>query len=215
MTKIKGILFDNDGTLVDTHDLILASMRYATTEVLGAPLPDEKLMEKVGQPLAVQAQAFTSDEALQREFLRVYREHNHAHHDEAVKAFPGIAATLEALCDRGQALGVVTSKLHALAEHGLEITGLAPFISCCIGADDCTSYKPDPQPVRLGLEALGLAPEECLYVGDSPFDMQAGKGAGCPVVAVTWGMFSVPELSAQHPDFIIDAPEELLRIVEG
>lgn len=214
MTSIKGILFDNDGTLVDTHDLILASMRYATTEVLGAPLPDDKLMEKVGQPLAVQAQAFTPDEALQQEFLRVYREHNHAHHDEVVRPFPGIADALAALNERGLALGVVTSKLHALAWHGLEITGLAPFITCCIGADDCTRFKPDPQPVELGLEQLGLAPEECLYVGDSPFDMQAGKGAGCPVVAVTWGMFGLPELQAQKPDFIIDTPDELLRIVE-
>lgn len=209
---IKGILFDNDGTLVDTHDLILASMRHATAEVFGAPLPDEKLMEKVGQPLVVQVQSFTSDPCEQEEFLQSYQAHNLSRHDDALKAFPGIVDALAQLHARGIKMGVVTSKKHALAQRGLEIVGLAPYLDCCIGADDCTRYKPDPQPVQLGLEALGLAPKECLYVGDSPFDLQAGRGAGCRVVAVTWGMFGANVLAAELPDFIIDDPRALVEL---
>lgn len=198
---VKGILFDNDGTLVDTHDIILASMRHSTLSVLGKVIPDEELMRKVGQPLAVQMRDFTDDESLQTEILRVYREHNHAIHDDAVKAFPGVADGLERLRNRGFALGVVTSKMHALAWRGLEVTGLAPFLSCCIGADDCERFKPEAEPVLRGAKALGLRPEECLYVGDAPFDIQAGKAARTLTGAALWGMFSAEALRSEGPDF--------------
>ena len=96
MALFKGILFDNDGTLVDTHDLILSSMRHCTRTVLGCEMPEEVLMHKVGQPLAVQMRDFTDDEALQIELLRVYREHNHAIHDSVVAAFPALKRRLPA-----------------------------------------------------------------------------------------------------------------------
>lgn len=197
---IRGILFDNDGTLVDTHDIILESMRYSTKNVLGRVMPDAQLMRKVGQPLAVQMRDFTDDPRLQEEVLRVYREYNHAIHDDRVKAFPGVRDGLARLKEGGIALGVVTSKLHALAWRGLEITGLAPFLDCCIGADDCERFKPDPQPVLLGAAALGVDAGECLYVGDAPFDIQAGNAAGCTTVAALWGMFDPDVLRAEKPD---------------
>ena len=210
---MKGILFDNDGTLVDTGDLILASMRHCTRTVLGRTIPDEELLRKVGQPLAVQMVDFTPDESEQVELLRVYREHNHAIHDETVRAFPGAREALAQLSSRGVKLGVVTSKMHALAWRGLEITGLAPFLGCCVGADDCERFKPDGEPVVRGAEMLGLAPRECLYVGDSPYDIQAGHAAGCRTAAVTWGMFSVESLAAEQPDYTCATFDELLELV--
>lgn len=210
---IRGILFDNDGTLVDTHDLILSSMRYSTQKVLGRVIPDADLMRKVGQPLVVQMCDFSSDEDQQAEILRVYREHNHAIHDNMVKAFPGINEALEALSAQGAKLGVVTSKMHALAWRGLQVTGLAGYLECCIGADDCVRYKPDGEPVQRGLAALGLAADECVYVGDSPFDMQAGRAAGCPIAAVTWGMFPKQQLLDESPDYCFDDPSQLLSLL--
>lgn len=201
MHMLKGILFDNDGTLVDTYDIILASMRHSTRTVLGAVIPDDVLLHKVGQPLAVQMKDFTDDPSLQQEILRVYREHNHAIHDDAVKAFPGVAEGLRALKETGFALGVVTSKMHALAWRGLEVTGLAGYLDCCIGADDCARYKPEAEPVVRGAEALGLELSECLYVGDAPFDIQAGKAAGALTAAALWGMFPAEVLRAESPDF--------------
>ncbi len=215
MAAFRGVLFDNDGTLIDTHDLILDSMRHATREVLGCQLPDEVLMAKVGQPLAVQVRDFTDDAAAQEEWLAVYREYNHRCHDERVRAFPGVRECLEELAGAGMKLGVVTSKLHALAWHGLEICGLAPYLSCCIGSDDCDRFKPDPKPVTYGLQTLGLAAAECPYAGDSPFDMQAGGGAGCPTVAVTWGMFPRAVLEAEHPAWVCDDPAALASWVLG
>lgn len=213
MMTLEGVLFDNDGTLIDTHDLILASMRHATGEVLGQDIPDAVLMAKVGQPLAVQVQDFTDDPALQEAWLATYRAHNHAHHDAMVQAFPGVRECLEALSDQGVKMGVVTSKLHDLAWHGLEITGLAPFLQCCVGADDCTRFKPDPQPIQHGLRALGLEAASCFYVGDSPFDLQAGRGAGCRTAAVGWGMFPAAVLRDETPDAYCESPADLQKLL--
>ena len=198
---VRGVLFDNDGTLVDTHDLILSSMRFSTREVLGREIPDERLMAKVGIPLADQLLDFTDGDSEQRDVLmRVYREHNHAHHDAAVKAFPGVLEGLRSLSDAGVAMGVVTSKRAQLATRGLQIVGAWPYMTCLIGPDDCPKAKPDPDPLLLGAQKLGLEPDECVYLGDSPFDIQAANAAGMTSAAALWGMFSAKELAAESPD---------------
>lgn len=211
--EIKGVLFDLDGTLIDTHDLILSSFRHATREVLGREIPDEVLMRKVGQPLVVQMWDFTEDDAVHEQLVRTYRAYNEAKNDEVVRAFPGVGEMLEALREAGYPLGVVTSKRHALAWHTLEVLGLASYFEFLVGSDDCPAHKPDPEPVELGCDKLGLRPDECLYVGDSPFDMAAGNGAGCVTAAATWGMFPVEALKAEAPDFTIAAADELLGLL--
>ena len=214
IATVKGILFDNDGTLVDTHDLILESMRYATNEVLGQQIADEALMARVGTPLSEQMKDFTSDPSLQEELLRVYRAYNEERHDGVVCAFPGILEALQALREHGIKLGVVTSKMHALTQRGLEVTGIAPYMDCLVGANDCPIFKPEPDPVLLGCKMLGLEPAECAYIGDSPFDIHAGNAAGCFTVAVLWGMFSEDELAAEHPDITISAPSQLSNLAK-
>ena len=211
---IRGILFDNDGTLVDTYELILSSYRHTTRKVLGRELPECDLMKGVGIPLDEQMGLYTDDKQVQEELLRVYREHNHAIHDDAIKAFPGIVEGLAHLSEAGFALGVVTAKRHALAWHGLEIVGAAPYLRCLVGSDDCERSKPDPMPVLKGAELLGLEPEECLYVGDSPYDIQAGNAAGCPTVAALWGMFPADVLAAEHPTYTVRTFAELEALVE-
>ena len=144
--------------------------------------------------------------------MRVYREHNHAIHDEVVRLFPGVEQGLGQLQDAGLALGVVTAKRHALAWRGLEITGAAPYLQCLVGADDCALNKPDPAPIRQGLELLGLSAQECWYVGDSPFDIQAGNAAGCEPVAALWGMFSEDDLRACSPTYMARTFDELVSL---
>ena len=212
MKTFRGILFDNDGTLVDTHDLLLASFRHATRTVLGRQLPDEVLMAGVGTPLAQQMADFTDDPATQTELLRVYRAFNEKRHDSEVRAFPGMLDVVRTLHERGMKLGVVTSKMGPLARRGLEVTGLIPYMDCLIGAADCPKAKPDPDPILLGCEMLGLAPDACAYVGDSPFDIRAANAAKCLSVAVLWGMFSAEELAAEHPVITLSAVEELLEL---
>lgn len=200
MAVIRGILYDNDGTLVDTHDLILSSMRYTMTTVLGRDFPDEVLMRGVGTPLDSQLLEFAhGDEELGAELCRVYREHNHAAHDQAISLFPGVADGLRALQEAGFAQGVVTAKRRPLAQHGLEIMGIWQYFDCIVGADDSPKSKPFPDPIIAGAQLLGLRPEECIYLGDSPYDMQAGIAAGCMTIAALWGMFPAEELESHGP----------------
>jgi pyrophosphatase PpaX len=212
---IRGILFDNDGTLVDTHDLILDSMRYATRTFLGKVFPDDVLMAKVGIPLAEQMLDFTDNLEQRDELLRVYRAYNHAKHDEAVHLFPGVAKGLAELQDADFKMGVVTSKKHWLAQRGLEITGAWPYLEGLIAPDDCPESKPHPGPILAGARMLGLAPEECMYVGDAPFDIAAGNAAGCLTVAAQWGMFDRAALEPEHPNWwCADFPAFVARVLE-
>ncbi len=211
MAGLRAVLFDNDGTLVDSHDLILASFHHAGPAVLGRQLSDEEYMQKVGQPLNMQVKDFTDDPALQQRFCDVYRAHNKTVHDEMIKAFPGTSRALAQLTRAGLAVGVVTSKRHETAVRGLQITGLWDYCDCLVGWDDIERPKPDPQPVEVGCEMLQVAPAECIYVGDAPFDLQAGRAAGCATAAVTWGMFDEERLAGESPTFIAASWDDLVR----
>lgn len=211
--NIKAVLFDLDGTLLDTHDLLLTVFRYTTRAVLQKVIPDEVLMAKVGQPLDTQMWDFTDDATVHNELCRVYREHTAAVHDEMVKPFSDTAVMLERLKDAGIPLGVVTSKRHELAVHGLGLFGLNDYFDFLIGADDWPLHKPHPGPVMHGCDILKIPYQSCLYVGDSPFDMQAGADAGCLTAAALWGMFSREALAAKHPTFMCARGIEILELL--
>lgn len=202
LKDIRGILWDLDGTLQDSYNLILHSFRYATRTVLGRVIPDDELMAKVGQPLAVQMWDWTDDDAVHQRLLDVYREHNHRTHDEALREFPGVREALARLYEAGFRMGVVTSKFHELARRGLEVVGAAPYMDVLVGADDCTEHKPAPGAVLYGCSLLGIDPSACVYVGDSPFDIAAGNAAGCTTIAALWGMFPRADLEAEHPAYL-------------
>ncbi len=212
MNDIQGVLFDEDGTLIDTYDIILASMRHTINDVLGRDLPDEALMAGVGTPLYDQMLSFAEgDEALAEHLLSTYREHNVAVHDASVRAFPDTRAALERLRDAGVPMGVVTSKRHALAQRGLDMSGIAEFFDVLIAPDDWPEHKPAPGPILRACELMGLDASRCLYVGDSPFDMQAGNAAGCATVAALWGMFPPEALAAENPTMACDSLSEMVE----
>ncbi len=213
--QIKGVLFDLDGTLIDSHDLILASFRYAIGEVLGKDFSDEVYMAKVGQPLATQMWDFTDDEDVHTELLRVYREHNARVHDSMVSVFPHVSDVLSELRAHQVSLGVVTSKIEKIARCGLRACGIEDFFAFVVSPSNFPEHKPAPGPVLHGAELLGLAPSECLYVGDSPYDLQSGKGAGSLTAAALWGMFSKDSLLAEKPDFVCESMLDVATAVLG
>lgn len=210
--EIRAMLFDFDGTIVDTYDLILASFHHAVLDVLGRDFPDEVLMQKVGQPLATQMWDFTDDETVHDELCRSYRAHNAIVHDEMISIFPGVEETIAKLGELGIACGIVTSKRHEAAAQGLRRFGLDGAFSILVGSDDFPEHKPNPGPISFAARSLGLDPGQCAYVGDSPFDMQAGLGAGCYTVAVSWGMFPEETLLAQNPHEMARSFPGLLEI---
>ena len=156
MAGLKAVLFDNDGTLVDSRELLLASFHYAGPAVLGRQLSDEEYLQKVGQPLAVQVKDYTDDPVLQERFCEAYRAHNKTVHDKMIKAFPGTVEALAELASAGLKLGVVTSKRHAVAWHGLEVVGAASYLDCCVGWDDIERPKPESPAGGPRLRAAGV-----------------------------------------------------------
>ncbi len=210
MTETKGLLFDADGTLIDTQGIILASMRQTVNDLYGASYTDAELMQGVGTPLLDQMLHFAGGDAAQADAMVAdYREHNDAIHDTGVRAFPGTKEALERLRDAGYRMGVVTSKRHKMAERGLDLCGILSFFDFLIGSDDWPEHKPDPGPILHGCHLLQLPASACAYIGDSPYDMQAGNAAGCTPYAALWGMFSADALEAEAPDHLCASMEAL------
>lgn len=200
MKDLQGALFDCDGTLIDTYEIILTSMRYTVNDVLGRSLSDAELMAGVGTPLYGQLLGFADGDAAEAQRLtEIYREHNNAVHDASVRAFDDTAKALMRLRSAGVPLGVVTSKRHAMAVRGLAMSGIDGFFPVLVGSDDCAMHKPEPGPILYACDLMGLDPMCCVYVGDSPFDIRAGNAAGCATVAACWGMFSAAELARENP----------------
>lgn len=211
--QLQCLLFDLDGTLIDTLDLIRESMRYATSTVLGAPLPDDVLMHNVGVPLAVQMREFSEPHA--DELLRAYREHNDRVHDLLVREYPGVEAALETLSGAGLRMGVVTSKLHRVARKGLDRFTLMRFFEILVGSDDVEIHKPHPFPLLRAASAMGVEPTRCAYVGDSPHDMEAASSAGMMAIAATWGVASRDRLVAAGAQVEAASMSDIVAIVSG
>lgn len=212
-------LFDLDGTVLDTYAPILESMRYATKTVFGEALPDSKLVSMVGQPLVTQMQAFAAERGcgseVADELTRVYREYNERDLDEKSFPFPGIPEAIASLKNAGFTVGVVTSKRAVLATKSLKAHGLFDVFACVNGAEDSTAHKPDADPLLTAAKKLGVSPDRCVYVGDSPYDLQAAHAANMPCVGVAWGKFFGREiLLEQMPSVLIASPEELVGAVE-
>ena len=204
------VLFDLDGTVVDSGSIILASMRHATREVLGQEFADEELMQSVGGPgLEAQMAVFAPDHV--DELVRVYRAHNEPLHEE-LEACLGMEDVLVRLRKGGRRLGVVTAKRRSTVELAFARVPLGHLFETVVGGDETERHKPDPEPLLLAATRMGADPGETAYVGDSPFDMRAAKAAGMHAVAVTWGrIHDRSVLEREEPDAIVDSAEELLE----
>jgi pyrophosphatase PpaX len=206
------VLFDLDGTVIDSGAIILASMRHAAREVLGVEVPDEQLMAAVGGPgLEAQMQALSPDRA--DELVTVYRAHNEPLHDELV-CCAGMDEVLLQLKDEGRRLGIVTAKRRQTVELAFARIPIEHLFETVVGGDETKKHKPDPEPLLLALERLGAAPDDAVYVGDAPFDVKAAKAAGLYSVGVSWGGIHGRErLEAEEPDALVDTTEELLGVL--
>ena len=207
------VLFDLDGTLIDSGPIILASMQHAVRTVLGREIPPEELGLTIGgQGIVAQMQAIDEEQA--DALLAAYKEHNDGLH-ETLEAFDELLAVLPGLVAEGRKLGIVTAKRHRTAGLALDrFPALARSFEVVVAHEDTERHKPDPEPVLLAVERLGGVPAEAAYVGDSPFDIGAARAAGVYAVAVGWGGIHPDErLLAEGPDAFVRTPEELLRVI--
>jgi pyrophosphatase PpaX len=206
------VLFDLDGTVIDSGAIILASMRHATREVLGSEHTDEELLQAVGGPgLDAQLAAFGPDHV--DELVRVYRAHNEPLHEQ-LEACAGMEDVLVRLNEEGRRLGVVTAKRRATVELAFARVPVSHLFETVVGGDETEKHKPDPEPLLLAAERMGADPATTAYVGDSPFDIRAAKAAGMYAVAVTWGrIHDRARLEREEPDAIAESAEDLLELL--
>ncbi len=209
-------LFDLDGTIIDSIELILRSYRHTMTRHrANEPLPpDDMWIAGLGTPLWAQFGQITEDKEEIERMVQTYRAYNLAHHDALVRPYEGVVDEIRRLKANRKQLGVVTSKLRDGAMRGLRVSGLDEAFDVVIGCDDVTHSKPHPEPVLKAVDALDATAAATVFVGDSRHDMESGRAAGVKTAAVLWGPFERAHLEDLSPDFWLEKPEDLRELYE-
>ena len=208
------VLFDLDGTLVDTIPFILAAMRHAF-EGYGRTPTDAEWIAGIGTPLRAQLEGLALRPEDVEPLFQRYREYWREHHDGETRCFPGALDVVAGLTARGHPVGIVTAKLESGAHRTLKLTGLAPHVQAVVGADSCANSKPHPEPVLLALERLGAQADRAILVGDSPHDVAAARAAGARAVAALWGACTREALAAAGADHFLADVREVPALVES
>jgi pyrophosphatase PpaX len=208
------LLFDLDGTLVDTIELIMRSMRHAFDGSPHRAPTDDEWRALIGRPLIDSFREFAPDEPEVERLIGRYREFQLEHHDRLVRAYDGVVAAIRHFAALGHPMALVTSKADWLARRALVHVGLDDAIPVIVGCDSCTRHKPHPEPVERALALLRTTPRDAIFVGDSPFDVQAGRAAGVYTVGVTWGASSRDDMRRAGADLVIHEVAELADAVE-
>ena len=215
MQRIDTIIFDMDGTLVDSGPDILRSVNLALAEMGLPAITFEQARKGIGPGSAAFTRAMLPEDQLHRsdELLRTYKRIYWDHCTEGTAVYPGIPELLDRL--HGRKLAVATNKPRTMTVKILEHFGMLERLHMVVGPEDVLKLKPHPEMLLKVLEALGSVPERALMVGDTDNDVLASKRAGMTACAVTYGYFSREELEAQGPSCMIDAPLELLEVLDG
>lgn len=208
---IKGILFDLDGTLLDTAELILASFKHTFRVHEQREIADEALYPYLSMTLE---DSFRDKGELAKAMIDTYRAYHFQYYDTAVKLFPDTLPVLTALHTSGIKFAAVTSRRTSSARHGLELTGIVNLFSSIVGNDRSSTHKPSPEPLYLAMQELGLTPAECIMVGDSASDILAGRNAGIKTAAVRWTRVPWEVLAAAQPDFILNVPTDFIKLAD-
>lgn len=208
--SIDTFLFDLDGTVIDTNELITHSFEY-TFNYYGLSFSKEEILTFNGPPLIETFSKINSEKA--EEMVETYREHNMKHHDDYVTVFPNVEETLQQLKDQGKKLAIVTAKMRSGAIQGLEVTGLKSYFDEIVAVDDVKHSKPHPEPVIKAMNALNGTPDSTIMIGDNYHDIEAGKNAGVKTVGVSWSIKGKSFLESLNPTYMIDDMKELLTII--
>lgn len=212
MKSYETYLFDLDGTLLDSIDLIVETCRHNLQEVAGLDVEPDLVRRHVGIPLKDQypiylkgqPARYSMEEILRRHMdyqLKIWKDH--------LKLFPGVQETLAELNRRGARLAVVTSRRMATTELYTRDLGIWSYFHVFITPESTDAHKPDPEPAREALRQLGRTADRAVFVGDAVFDMACGHGAGCDTAYVDWGHLPPSEVKPV-PTHVISRMSDLL-----
>jgi pyrophosphatase PpaX len=212
MPTLQTILFDLDGTLIDSVRLILDSYHHTLATHRLPARTDEEWLRGVGTPLRVQFADWADEPDTLEALIATYREYNLAHHDRMVTVYPGVVEAVTRIKAAGLSTGLVTSKNRQGALRGLALVKLEQMMDVLVCADEVINPKPHPEPVAKAMELLGADPTTTVYVGDSIHDMRSGRAAGVRTAAALWGPFGRGHLEGAQPDYWLETPADLLKL---
>lgn len=209
---MRALLFDFDGTLLDTNTLIIQTFMHVLEERFPGQYSSQDCIKFIGPSLRETFEQIAPTEV--DEMIEKYRQWNLAHHDELVTEFDGILPTLEQLKEQGIRLAIVSTKRRDTIKKGLKLMGANHLFEFIIGIDDVKNVKPDPEPVLLAIEKLDVSKDEVMMIGDNYHDIEAGKNAGVKTAGVAWSLKGEEFLRQYNPDFILQHMSDLLTIVK-
>ena len=208
---IKALLFDFDGTLLDTNELIIQTFMYVFDEKFSVQYTKDDCIPLIGSSLRQTFERITPNEV--DEMIAKYREWNEAHHDELVKEYDGVVETLQQLHAMGIRLVIVSSKVHVNIVKGLQVLGVAELFEYIVGADDVEHVKPHPEPIEKALNYLQLSKDEVIMVGDNSHDIEGGQNAGVKTAGVSWTIRGEAYLQTFNPDYMLTTMSDIISIV--
>lgn len=211
---IKAVLFDLDGTLLNTNEVIYMSFKHIFSEVLNLNLSEEEIKSNYGKPLEVSLKKYVKDEEELNRVIHEYRTFNEMHHDNMCKPFVGAVELLKELKKLGIKTAIVTSKRKGLAVKGLTIGNMLEYMDVVISPEDTEKHKPNPEPAIKACEVLGVEPSEAIMVGDSSYDLICGKEAGCLTCGVEYTALDINVLLEVNPTYMVKEPLEILDIIK-
>lgn len=209
----KYILFDFDGTLVNTNDLIIFSLDAVSKKFLKRSLSTKELYSILGKYLDEQMRCLSEEHC--KNMVLFYKEVYNKNQDAMTKEFEGVGAMLKQLKSIGCKMAIVSAKGRGGIERGLDLFGYRKYFDVIISAYDIENNKPHSEPALKAMNSLNAHPEATLLVGDSPYDILCGRNAGIKTVLVDWTIFPKEELMALKPDYVIKTPQELVDIALG
>lgn len=209
----KYVLFDLDGTLIDTNKLIIDSFKHTYKTCLGLEVEEQEILKYFGEPLIVTLKRYSEERS--DELFKAYIEYNESRHDDTVVMFEGIHELLEELDKQGFILALVTSKRRKVALMGLDLFDIKKHFKAILALEDTELHKPNPAPVVKALELLGAKPDEAVMVGDSIFDIHCAHGAGVKAVLVKWSAAHGFQGDDASADYVVHDAEELFKVIKG
>jgi len=215
--NIDTVLFDFDGTIMNTNDIIISSWQHAFLELTGQEGSLEEIKRSFGERLDDTVRRFFPD-VNPEDVMEAYRSFHYDRFAESISLFAGIAELLERLKSEGYAMGLVTARMLKTTKVGMDKYGLDRYFNAVVSVEDTANPKPAPDPILLCLERLGKEPRQAIMVGDTKHDIQSARAAGVTAsVLVGWSLAVPPgeRGGSEGPDFVIDEADGLMDVLSG
>lgn len=210
---ITTVLFDLDGTLIDTNPLIIKTFQKTLAYFIkDREFSEVEIMDFIGPTLKQTFDGLLPEKT--EDMIAYYRDYNKIIHDEMVVIYPTVYEGLELLKDAGIRLGIVSSKKNDMVRHGLKHCKIDHFFEMVIGADDVINPKPDKEPLELAFKQMNVSKDEVIFVGDNYHDIECGKNAGVLTCGVSWSLRGAYYLKQFDPDYILEDMKDLVKIIK-